>query len=260
MESLSDNRYPIHFERRSSVVVKTADGIRLEPGKETVKEVPVLAIDEYRPPALVEAMRARSAVNGAFARLRWENHSSLTNVLIDVLCLRVLAVPRSERWREAASTALLGGWTAPLWRSGHLPDTAIGSLRAEARAIHRQLVPLWRRRTRHGRVWSLDAALGDGLCLYDLVAADAQLAHSLGGVFDDERLNRVLRALHPAERQVVFAYAEYGGTWAEAAVAAGAADAEAFGERVRRKVRRLAAEQRRRMSIRANTSPMSLAP
>lgn len=34
------------------------------------------------------------------------------------------------------------------------------------------LQPLWRRRTRHGRVLSLDAALGDGLSLHDLIAAD----------------------------------------------------------------------------------------
>ena len=48
--------------------------------------------------------------------------------------------------------------------------TAVGVLKAEAQLLHPQLVPLWRRRTRHGRVLSLDAALEDGLSLYDLVA------------------------------------------------------------------------------------------
>ncbi|MGW2773578.1 hypothetical protein ACWC4C_13850 [Streptomyces olivaceoviridis] len=51
-------------------------------------------------------------------------------------------------------------------------------------------------RTWHGRVLSLDAALGDGLSLHDLVVADAgYLAHTAGGVFEEERLNTVLLAL-----------------------------------------------------------------
>ncbi|MDQ0904248.1 hypothetical protein QFZ22_000233 [Streptomyces canus] len=71
------------------------------------------------------------------------------------------------------------------------------------------------------------------------------LAHTEGGVFEDERLNALLRALTPAERQTVYAYAEDDSTtWTEAV--AGAPDPEAFGERVRRKTKRLAAEQRRR--------------
>ncbi|WEP01037.1 hypothetical protein A6P39_045135 (plasmid) [Streptomyces sp. FXJ1.172] len=171
---------------------------------------------------------------------------------VDRFAAHALTMPRSERWRRALSTALLGDWCEPLFSTGHLPHTAIGSLKAEARMLHRQLVPVWRRRTRHGRVLSLDAELGDGLSLYDLVAADADLlTRTASGVFEDERLNAVLRSLDPAERQVVLAYAEgEGSTWTEAAAAAGATDPEAFGERVRRKARRRAAEQRRRTAQR----------
>ncbi|MFJ4633490.1 hypothetical protein [Streptomyces sp. NPDC088847] len=163
-----------------------------------------------------------------------------------------LPLPRSTRWDEAVHTALSGTWMAPLWESGRLPLTALGALKAEARVIHRQLVPVWRRNTRHGRVLSLDAALGEGLSLYDLVASDVdQLSRISDGVFEDERLNAVLRGLDPAERSAVFAYAEgEGTTWTEAAAAAGATDPEAFGERVRRKTKRLAAEQRRRFGQR----------
>ncbi|MFF0094848.1 hypothetical protein ACFYSF_33565 [Streptomyces canus] len=95
---------------------------------------------------------------------------------------------------------------------------------------------------------SLDADLGGGLSFYDLVAADVDLlSHTAGGSYEDDRLNAVLRGLAPVERQVVFAYAEDdGATWSEAAAAVGAANREAFGERVRRKSKRLAAEQRRR--------------
>ncbi|MFF7130476.1 hypothetical protein [Streptomyces sp. NPDC008240] len=171
---------------------------------------------------------------------------------LDHLLSKHLVLPSSARWREAASTALLGDWCVSLWHYGHLPCSTSGLLKAEIRSLHRQLVPLWRRRTRHGRVLSLDTELGDGLTLYDLVAADVDLlGRAAGGVFEDERLNAVLRGLDPAERQVVFAYAEgEGTTWAEAAAAAGTPDPQAYGERVRRKAQRRAAEQRRRLAAR----------
>lgn len=159
-----------------------------------------------------------------------------------------LSRARGDRWNQALTTALLGDWCAPLLTDGFLPATALGALKAEARTRRRQLVPIWRRRTRHRRVLSPDADLGDGLSLYDLVATDVDLlAHTAGGVYEDERLNTVLRGLNESERRVVFAYAEHEGTtWTEAAIAAGAPNPEAFGERVRRKVKRLANEQRRR--------------
>ncbi|WP_405966043.1 hypothetical protein OG613_43820 (plasmid) [Streptomyces sp. NBC_00015] len=178
---------------------------------------------------------------------------ALSEEIFDKLLTGVLVLPRSERWREAVSTALVGDWAAPLFHTGHLPYSALGALKAEARTVHRQLVPVWRRRTRHGRVLSLDAALGDGLSLHDLVVADVDyLAHTAGGVFEEERLNTVLRALTPDERRVALAiaYGE-GRTWTEAAAAAGAADPKAFGERVRRKAQRQAAEQRRRLAQRS---------
>lgn len=164
---------------------------------------------------------------------------------------RCLVLPTGPRWQQALETALLGPWSDSLWDAGQLPSTALSALKAEARTLHRQLVPIWRRRTQHGRVLSLDADLG-GVSLHDLVKADLDLlSHTANGVFEDERLNAVLRALDPAERQVVFAYAEGDGTtWTEAAAAAGATAPDAFGERVRRKTKRLAAEQRRRAAQR----------
>ncbi|MDH6604442.1 hypothetical protein M2164_000077 [Streptomyces sp. SAI-208] len=195
---------------------------------------------------LVDALNIRKVASG-----HRRSHAASTAkdcTCVDTFNRKVLVVPRSTRWREAVSTALLGDWDEPLWQTGYLPPTAIGALRAEARALHRQLVPLWRRKTRHGRILSLDAALSDGLSLYDLVTADVDLlAHTAGGVFEDERLNRILRGLHPAERAVVFALAEgEGTTWTEAAAVTGATDPKAFGERVRRKTKRHAAEQHRR--------------
>ncbi|WAZ26579.1 hypothetical protein STRCI_008173 [Streptomyces cinnabarinus] len=181
----------------------------------------------------------------------WQQPEFRRNAL-DAVASKHLALPTSERWREAVSTALLGDWTAPLERGDRLSSTsAVTALRAEARTLHRQLVPLWRRRTRHGRVLSLDADLG-GLSLHDLVADDFRsLSHTADGVFEDERLNMVLRGLNETERQVVFAYAEGdGATWTEAATVAGADEPEMFGERVRRKAKRLAREQARRAAAR----------
>ncbi|WP_189269393.1 hypothetical protein [Streptomyces fuscichromogenes] len=176
----------------------------------------------------------------------------------DRVTARVLVLPRSERWREAVSTALLGPWCDPLWQTGYLPTTALGALKAEARALHHQLVPVWRHGTRAGRVLSLDADLG-GVSLYDLVAPDLDLlARTTDGVFADDRLNRVLRRLHPAEQRVVVAYAaREGTTWTEAAAHTGATDPKAFGDRVRRKVNRLVAEQRRRTTQRRPAPPMA---
>jgi hypothetical protein len=207
--------------------------------------------DLTRQPELVQALKLRGQISGAVETLL-DIRDSIAPDTVDRFASRVLVVPRSERWREAVTTASLGSWCEPFFDTGHLSATALGALKAEARAVHRQLVPVWRRRTRHGRVLSLDAALGDGLSLYDLVAADVDLlAHTTGGVFDDERLNTVLRGLHPAERAVVFAYAKSDArTWTEAATAAGATEPEALGERVRRKTRRLAAEHTRRMAQR----------
>ncbi|MFD0008251.1 hypothetical protein ACFVJ4_38525 [Streptomyces sp. NPDC127178] len=160
----------------------------------------------------------------------------------------VLALPQSPHWDEAISTALLGSWADPLTTDRVLTPRAVSVLRAEARKIHRQLVPIWRRRTRHGRVLSLDADLGDGYCLLDLLAAQAgpqlDLAHSAR---DQQRIGALLRALTPLERNVVLARAAgEATTWTEAAMVCRIGDPEAFGNRVRRKVLRLIKEQERR--------------
>ncbi|MEU9397657.1 hypothetical protein AB0D86_47780 [Streptomyces sp. NPDC048324] len=178
--------------------------------------------------------------------------NAIDTMQLDQVAAGAFVLPRSARWREALWTSLIGTWSDSLWRTGFLPLSALDELKAQTRAAHRQLTPIWRRRTKHGRVLSLDADLGDGLSLHDLVATDVDvLAHTAGGVFEDERLNAVLRDLDTAERAVVFAYAEgEGTTWAEAAAAAGATDPAAFGERVRRKVKRIAAEHKRRLTQR----------
>ncbi|WP_060905165.1 hypothetical protein [Streptomyces scabiei] len=144
-------------------------------------------------------------------------------------------------WNEPVSTALLGNWADPLYDQGHLTPDALKKLKSEAKAINRQLTPVWRRKTGQKRLWLLDTPLGDGLTLYDLVPAQAAADTGVEAGFDDPRLTEILEALSPAERAVTLALANPGvTTWAEAAMAAGAAQPEIQGEKVRRKVRRLA--------------------
>jgi hypothetical protein len=228
---------------------ETAEGLLVQPtDSHSVPDV------QLRPGTsdLYLALSTRTFVSGQYVM-----PPATLDALLGLIASKVLVMPCSERWREAVSTAVMGAWCDPMWDSGYLPVTALGALRAEARSVHRQLMPVWRRRNRHGRVLSLDADL-DGLSLYDLVAADIEITHATGGIFEDDRLNRLLSGLDPVERQVVFAYAEgEGTTWTEAAAAAGAVDPVAFGDRVRRKVKRLAGEQRRRAAQRRPASPVT---
>ncbi|MFG3517664.1 hypothetical protein [Streptomyces bobili] len=75
----------------------------------------------------------------------------------------------------------------------------------------------------------------------------------------DSRIDAVLGALHPEERAVAMAWAQARvRTWAEAALVVGAADPVAAGERVRRKLKRLAAPHRQRTAASAATQAASV--
>lgn len=148
---------------------------------------------------------------------------------------------RWSGWNEPVSTALLGNWADPLYDQGHLTAEALDKLRSEASVIHRQLTPVWRRKVNQSRLLLLDTPLGDGLTLYDLVCGQAAVDPGLEAGFEDSRLTEILKALSPAERAVTLALGARGvTTWAEAAMAAGAAEPERQGEKVRRKVKKLA--------------------
>ncbi|MER5417726.1 hypothetical protein [Streptomyces virginiae] len=188
-------------------------------------------------PGTVRALNARDAVlTGDLAR-------------VDAFAARELCLRTGPQWREAVSTALLGDWAAPLDRIGKLHPSALVELRAEARAIHRQLTPLWRRKAGHGRVLMLDTPLGNGATLYDLVGGRPDPEDLILGT-EDARLGAVLSTLAPEERKVALAWAHWQvTTWTEAAALIGATDPVTFGERVRRKLKRLGIEHTRRRGI-----------
>jgi hypothetical protein len=186
--------------------------------------------------AVAEALASRARA--------WEGKDEDT----DRFASRILCLRQGPRWREAVSTALLGGWIDPLKARGRLTPEDVWGLRREAMSIHRQLVPLWRRRAGHSRVALLDTPLGEDLTLHDMVTGSPDPQDSaLGAEPDDPRLAALLRALDPDERRVVLAWAHPAvATWADAAWEAGAADPVTVGERVRRKVKRQAREHERR--------------
>ncbi|MFG2457032.1 hypothetical protein ACGFWE_08180 [Streptomyces sp. NPDC048523] len=190
-----------------------------------------------RQPELVAALNARD-MTLATGEARW----------IDAFASKVLVLNRSERWRRAVSSALLGNWCAPL-AHGHLGVEALGRLKTEAQRIYRQERPLFERGTRKGRMLSLDAPLGDNLNLYDVLDDGQADLYELvtRGMITDERLVSLLKSLKPDELAVLLARAgESGVTWTEAAALAGADEPAVLGERVRRKVKRLVDAQHKR--------------
>jgi hypothetical protein len=140
--------------------------------------------------------------------------------------------------------ALLGSWTSGL--ESRLRDDAelVDLLRRHAKAEHRHLKPLWKRKV-GGRLWrSLDEPAGDGTTLRDVVTDHRRPEDSVFyGELEDPRVLAVLRSLKPAEAAVAAAYSSSRMTWAEAAAEAGVSDPAGFGERVRRKLKRLGACQ-----------------
>lgn len=178
-------------------------------------------------PEVIHALSAREAALGG-------DGSTIRSFTSDVLGWW-------SGWNEPVSTALLGNWADPLFNQGRLTPEALNRLRSEARVIHGQLQPVWHHKVNRSRLLLLDTPLGDGLTLYDLVPGQAADT-GVEACFDDPRLTEILEALSPAERAVTLALAAPGvATWAEAARAAGATDPKLQGERVRRKVKRLAA-------------------
>lgn len=169
------------------------------------------------------------------------------DVAIDQFTVDILSLPPDGLWREAVSTALLGDWITPLVRGGQLTVDAVRDLRCEAQTIHRQLMPLWQRRTRHGRVWRLDLPLGDGFSLYERISSQRWEEANPDDGIDDDRLAALFRGLDDSERAVVLARSRaLNTTWTEAAAQTGATYPQVLGERVRRKVKRLIDEQNRR--------------
>ncbi|MFF7081774.1 hypothetical protein [Streptomyces lavendulae] len=118
-------------------------------------------------------------------------------------------------------------------------------LRHEARTVHRQLMPLWQRKAGPGRVWMLDYRFPSGETLHELVGGSYRIDdEALAWHPDRHDACAVFGRLKEDEQIVARAFALGGGSWAEAAAAAGL-PAQA-GERVMRKLRRLGLQHQQR--------------
>ncbi|MGE5286973.1 MAG: hypothetical protein ACM3ML_07180 [Micromonosporaceae bacterium] len=189
--------------------------------------------------AWAAALRARDAV------LRGDQEA-VAKFIEDWLKMHV-----TELRIEAVSAALL----EPGWDAGTSDDPfeLLNDLRARGKRMARAVKPIWETRLNHHRVLLLGQPIntraGTPYTIADLVR-DTRTAEdiALADAWDDEqRIQRILDPLRPDELAITTIYSgDSGLTWADAARRAGAADPAAMGERVRRKLKRLAAEQRRR--------------
>ena len=105
---------------------------------------------------------------------------------------------------------------------------------------HQRLQPIWAHKVSGRQLRLLDDPVAEGVALRDVITDNSRPEDfALRSVLEDRRILAVLRSLSPAEAAVVAAYGSSPMTWTQAAVEAGVANPEAFGERVRRKVKRL---------------------
>ncbi|MFD5699466.1 hypothetical protein [Streptomyces lasiicapitis] len=188
------------------------------------------------------------------------------DAVVDTFTRTLFRLPaaRAARWREAVSLALLGDWYDTLVETGNGTFGAsdlLGYLRRETRRVHLQLQPLWERKVGGHQVRLLDQPVGQGMLLRDLVTDGSGPDKTvLRTVLDDQRLAAVLALMSPAEQAVARAWAYDGAsTWQEAAQGVGASAPAAFGERVRRKLRRQGREYLRRRPA-ATATGLWLAP
>ncbi|WP_405891388.1 hypothetical protein OG427_38895 [Streptomyces sp. NBC_00133] len=163
-----------------------------------------------------------------------------------------------ERWRNAVSTAVIGTWAEPLNTGGSIGPADLDRLRAETRATHRQLTPMWHRKVHGDRLWSLDFEFGEGLTSYDVLCCGLDPFEVVSGTMhDDPRINAALAQLSPAMRAVATAYGDTRSmlTWTEAAVRAAELapelfreikDLKRFGDKARSRLSYLGKEHRKR--------------
>ncbi|MFE9427743.1 hypothetical protein ACFYNO_32825 [Kitasatospora sp. NPDC006697] len=160
---------------------------------------------------------------------------------VDAFSRDWLGLSDPARWREAVENALLGDWVQHLGRGLLRDPDLLGLLHRHTRIEHRHLQPLWERRVRGRRLRLLQDPVAEGLVLADLIADPRRFEDTIfAAELADSRLAAVLSGLAPVEAAVAAAYAaDPKASWTEAAAAAGHPAPEAFGDRVRRKLKRL---------------------
>ncbi|MER6781176.1 MULTISPECIES: hypothetical protein [unclassified Streptomyces] len=157
-----------------------------------------------------------------------------------------LGLGQPQVWREAVEAALLSDWVDRLGYRLSQDAEVAELLKRHAHAEHRYLQPLWERKVRGLRLRMLDEPVSENLTLRDTITDRRRPEDTVLGHVEDDRVREVLRSLTQAEKAVAAVYGSSRTTWTQAAQAAGAHDPAALGERVRRKLKRLGAQQARK--------------
>jgi hypothetical protein len=190
---------------------------------------------------LAAALRARHAV------VKGE-----TEPVADFI-VRWLGLRATTERIEAVSAALLEeGWDT----SVDDPRQLMSDLKRRARRQARTLTPIWETQLNYRPVGLLDQPVvtrTGTLCKTADLVRDPQNVEDLAFASTQDhqqRVRHVLDRLNHDEHAVTTLYAQHAQlTWAEAARQAGASDPIAMGERVRRKLRRLGEEHKRRVAL-----------
>ncbi|WP_327238845.1 MULTISPECIES: hypothetical protein [unclassified Streptomyces] len=175
----------------------------------------------------------RSLFTAALQARHASVHHGHDDILVENLARHIAPDRRPER---IAQGLLQEGWDDQV----HGDDELEARLRAAVRAATSADTELWERTTSRQRVFPLDNA--------DLLVGGGAADEDVLG--RSEEVDRVLAKLSPAEREVADCYAVTGLTWQQAALQAG--QPTLMGERVRRKLKRLAKEFQRRRSSETN--------
>ncbi|MGW0366844.1 hypothetical protein [Streptomyces sp. NPDC002990] len=210
--------------------------------RQVAKEHPDPQVRAQARLVVAEALSAREAILRSSGLEDWQPE-------VARFAQRHLGVSKLDAaWLEAASMALLGEWTETV--SVPAPDgvDALDRLRQEALTVHRQLMPLWERKSGPGRVWMLDFLLPSGGDLHEVVAVSYRIEDE-ALLWEPERKDAraVFQRLKADEQLVARAYALAGGSWAEAADYAYLP--KEIGTRVMRKLRRLGEQRRATVSL-----------
>ncbi|MEV6002160.1 hypothetical protein AB0M25_23520 [Streptomyces griseomycini] len=151
-----------------------------------------------------------------------------------------LGISNPEQWRAAVEMALLGDWVDVLGQRLSKDPEIMELLSRHTDREHLYLQPLWHRQARGRPVRLLEDPVAAGVSLRDVITDHRRPEdHLMRSEVTDPRLDAVLAHLMPAERAVAMTYATQRVTWTQAAAEGGAKDPHAFGERVRRKLKRL---------------------
>lgn len=201
-----------------------------------------------------EAFAAREAVMAALVA----RNSCIEGdtAAVDEFSRTWLRLSRPQRWRAAVEMALLGDWVDALGQNAGGDAEIMELLHRHTEREHRCLQPLWERKPGGRRVRMLEDPVAPGVSVRDVITDHRRPEDGLLlGEVEDPRILAVFAHLAPAERAAAIAYSTQRMTWTQAAALSGAADSDAFGNRVRRKLKRLGVHHRLAACLAVSPAP-----